>query len=213
MSGRSVPEPLGRRLSPWQRRAWRVVQTLVWVLGLAIWIALLVAPPVGIHAFWNVLIPVAPALLVFAPGLWRNVCPLASTALLARHVGLSRRRRISDATQSALGVIGLGVLLIVVPLRHVVLDTSGPATALTLAVLACVAFATGMLLEWRAPGARACARYIRWRSCTAASPRSRRPTPTAPPASAASAPARTRRRSCTRWPDRRTGHDTWAGRS
>ena len=60
-------------------RTWRAVQTVVWLAGVAILAALLFAPEIGIHAFWNVLIPVAPALVAFAPGLWRKICPLAST--------------------------------------------------------------------------------------------------------------------------------------
>ena len=98
--------------------AWRVAQGAVWLVGVAIVVALVVAPSVGITAVWNVLIPVAPALLVFAPGLWRNLCPLATTALFARHVGLSAGVRVSPAAQERLNAIGLAALLLVVPLRH-----------------------------------------------------------------------------------------------
>ena len=128
---------------------WRVAQTAVWLVGLAILVALLFAPDIGIHAFWNVLIPVAPALVAFAPGLWRNICPLGSTALFARHVGLSKRRRLTPEWQGSLGLIGVIALLAIVPLRHVVLDTNGPATALTIGALAAVAVLMGLTFEWK----------------------------------------------------------------
>jgi len=138
------PAPGARAL-----RVWRVVQGIVWTIGALILVLLVLRPAVGIHAFWNVLIPVAPALFAVAPGLWRNVCPLGSTALLARHVGLSRRGRLTEAWHGRLGLIGVLVLLVLVPLRHVVLDTSGPATAVTIAALAAVSVLCGLLFEWK----------------------------------------------------------------
>ena len=134
------------------RRAWivwRVVQSLVWVVGLAIVIALFVRPKLGLHALWNVLIPVAPALLAVAPGLWRNICPLASTALWPRHMGLSKRLRLSGRAQATLMLVGTIALLVIVPLRHVVLDQNGPASAITLLVLASVGIGMGFLFEWK----------------------------------------------------------------
>lgn len=136
-------------LSANARIGWRAVQTLVWLVGVAIFTALMVAPAIGIHAFWNVLIPVAPALVAIAPGLWRNICPLGTTALFARHMGLSSRRKISRALQGWLALLGVALLYLIVPLRHVMLDTSGPATALALAAVAALALAIGMSCEWK----------------------------------------------------------------
>ncbi|HJO27531.1 MAG TPA: ferredoxin [Planctomycetota bacterium] len=136
-------------LTPTARRTWRLIQLAVLALGLAIWLALMFRPPVGLHAFWNVLIPVAPALVAVAPGLWRNICPLASTALLPRHLGLSRRIKLSSRGQDLLALFGLAALLLIVPLRHVVLDLNGPATALTIALLAALAVSLGLTFEWK----------------------------------------------------------------
>ena len=129
--------------------AWRVAQLAVWVVGAGILMALLFFPVVGIDAFWNVLIPVAPALLAFAPGVWRNICPLASTALMPRHFGLSKRGRLSAEAQAALTLTGIVTLLLVVPMRHVVLDLNGPATALTIIALAIVGVFMGLRYEWK----------------------------------------------------------------
>jgi hypothetical protein len=136
-------------LSPGAIRGWRVAQGAVWLVGLWIFLALLLWPAVGLHAFWNVLIPVAPALLVFATGLWRNICPLASTALFPRHMNWSKRKRLSAKWQGWMVLIGVCALLLIVPLRHVVLDLSGPATAIAIAVLAVVAVSVGLLFEWK----------------------------------------------------------------
>ncbi len=136
-------------LTPKNRIIWRTLQTAVWLLGIAIFLALIFWPKIGIHAFWNVLIPVAPALLVFGTGLWRNICPLGSTGLLARHFNKSSRVKLTPARQGQFALIGLGLLLLIVPLRHVVLDTSGPATAIAIACLAIIAVIAGFTVEWK----------------------------------------------------------------
>lgn len=134
---------------PQHRLAWRWVQVGTWSIGLAILVALFVAPSVGLHAFWNVLIPVAPALLVVAPGIWRNVCPMGSVALLARHLGISRRVRVPREWTGRLLLSGVVMLFVIVPLRHVALDTSGPATGLAIVLLSTLAFGLGLVFEWK----------------------------------------------------------------
>ncbi|TPV96022.1 MAG: hypothetical protein B7733_06910 [Myxococcales bacterium FL481] len=134
---------------PTTKRTWRGAQATSWAVGASILLALVFWPSVGIHALWNVLIPVVPALLALAPGLWRNVCPLGSTALLPRHARASSRRELSTAWQGRLSLIGLALLFTLVPLRHVVLDASGPATALTICAMGAVAFTVGLVFEWK----------------------------------------------------------------
>jgi ferredoxin len=117
--------------------------------GLALWALLWLAPETGLLLFWNLLIPVAPALIVVAAGVWRNVCPLATVALMARRMDWSRGVRLSARWQGRLQLAGLGLLLSVVPLRHVFFDRDGPATALLLTALGLLAFASGWLFEWK----------------------------------------------------------------
>ncbi len=124
---------------------WRVVQRIVWLLGAAIVGSLFAWPTVGLQAFWNVLIPVAPALLVFAPGVWRNICPLATTALLADRMELSKGSRLSIPAQGRLFLAGVLLLAMIVPLRRLFLNASGPATGITLLVAA----AAALLLGWK----------------------------------------------------------------
>ncbi|MHC5068827.1 MAG: hypothetical protein ACYTF0_09595, partial [Planctomycetota bacterium] len=65
-------------------RHWRILQAILLAVGLGIIAALLFAPDLGIDLLWNGLVPIAPALLVFAPGLWRNICPLATAVFIPR---------------------------------------------------------------------------------------------------------------------------------
>lgn len=93
-------------------------------------------PEIGIHAFWNVLIPIAPALFVVSAGLWRNVCPLASVSLISRHLGFAKNNKLPVKRQGRFLLISVILLLLIVPLRHTIFDTNGPATALVIGLLA-----------------------------------------------------------------------------
>lgn len=55
----------GAQLSPRSILIWRIAQTTVWLVGATILFLLLFMPPIGILVFWDILIPVAPALLGF----------------------------------------------------------------------------------------------------------------------------------------------------
>ncbi len=130
-------------------RIWRIAQGLVWLIGATILYCLFFVPELGITLFWNLLIPVAPALLVISPGLWRNVCPLASTSLLPRYLGLSQRKKMTTAQTGRLNLIGVLVLLGIVPLRHLYFDWNGPATTFLILSLALIAVSVGFLYEWK----------------------------------------------------------------
>ncbi len=128
---------------------WRAVQIAIAIaavilVGLLIWL-----PDIGIALFWNCLIPVAPAILVLIPGVWRNICPMATVGLLPRKLGFSKRKALPQALRSAFTVVSMTCLLLIVPLRHTVLNTSGPATAMMLVTAAATAFLLGTQYEWR----------------------------------------------------------------
>ena len=126
---------------------WVLLQGLFLVLGLGIFVALILAPELGIKAFWNVLIPLAPLLFVLVVGLWRNVCPLAGIALLPHRLGFSQRKRIPLKWQDRLNLANVCLLFLIVPARHLSLNVDGLATALLLALLACIAFVGGIFFD------------------------------------------------------------------
>jgi len=126
---------------------WKAVQLIFWLIGLTILLFMLFLPPVGVTLFWNILIPVAPALLVIGTGFWRNVCPLATTALLPDRFNLSRNIKLSARQRGILNAIGVGALFLIIPLRHVIFNTNGQATAFLIIMVAIVAVASGFFLE------------------------------------------------------------------
>ncbi len=128
---------------------WRIIQSLIWLIGLFIVFNLIFNPTLGIHLFWNILIPIAPLLLVVGVGIWRNVCPMASTALFARHMNFSKRRKLTMSQSSKLNLIAIIALFVIAPLRHAIFNTSGSATAILILTLAIIAIVTSFFFEWK----------------------------------------------------------------
>ncbi len=128
---------------------WRTIQFAVWLAGVAILFCLIFYPSTGILLFWNILIPIAPAVLVIATGAWRNVCPLATTNLLPRHYKWSRGKKLSAKQLGKLNLVAVLALYLIVPLRHAVFNVNGPATAALVISMAFTGFGLGFIYEWK----------------------------------------------------------------
>lgn len=137
------------RGGPWGRDPWTLAQAAVLAGAVILVATLLIKPSLGLLVLWNMVIPVAPALIVVAPGLWRNVCPMGTFSLLPRRLGLSKKQVPSRPLAAWLSAGGLAALLLIVPLRHLLLNTSGPWTASMLVLSAGLAFWMGTRFEWR----------------------------------------------------------------
>jgi len=139
----------GKPLSVANKRWWLLLQVLLWLIGLFIFCCLIWVPTLGILLFWNILIPVAPALLVVALGLWRNICPLATTSLLPRKFNFSSNKIMPVRWQGRLQVLSVIALYALVPLRHALFNTNGLATAILLFCCALIAFGMGLFFDWK----------------------------------------------------------------
>ena len=139
--------------NPGQSKAgviWRAFQILFFGFGVGLLVLLGIQPELGLNLFWNLWIPLAPALLLLIPGFWRNVCPLASGSLLLRRLGLSLGLRVGRRTMVLLRTLGVLALLIIVPLRHPLFDMDASLTLLLFAILIFAALSLGMVFEWKA---------------------------------------------------------------
>ncbi len=135
------------QVSPKAMFTWKILQLVFWVIGLTLLMTMILVPALGLTLFWNVLIPIAPALLVIATGVWRNVCPLGTTALLPDKAGYSKKLKLDTSNQSAFNLVGVILLLLIIPLRHVLFDRNGAATAIILIVMAAIALLSGIVYE------------------------------------------------------------------
>lgn len=146
---RPVLPASSRTVDPKHRRIWAALQAGMFLVGVTLIGLLLFWPAAGIALMWNFLIPVAPALVTIAPGLWRNICPMATFHMLPQKLGLARNLRMPEWGAAALGLTGVILLFVVVPMRRIGLNVDGPLTAIMLLSAAVVAFTMGSLFEMR----------------------------------------------------------------
>src|SRR5947209_6894918 len=58
--------------------AWHALRVVSVVSAITLSIVLIVRPQLGLLIWWGVVVPSLPLLFFIAPGLWRNICPLAA---------------------------------------------------------------------------------------------------------------------------------------
>jgi hypothetical protein len=141
--------PDKRVISATELGIWRALQSIVLAVGLTLVWLLAFEPKIGINLMWSVIIPVAPFLVTVAPGLWRNICPMATVGLLPRLLGFSLEVTMPRKCVAVMGALSVAGLYFIVPLRQVLLNMNGPATAIMLVAAAVVAFSMGMVFQWR----------------------------------------------------------------
>lgn len=139
----------GYQLSASSVLAWRIGQAFVWLIGAGLLYCLVFHQSTGLLLFWNILIPLAPALLVVFTGLWRNICPLATTNLLPRHLALSKGKKLTAKQSGILNLVGVIALFTIVPLRHAIFNTNGVATAALIVTLVLAGIIPGLFYEWK----------------------------------------------------------------
>ncbi|MBI3582027.1 MAG: ferredoxin [Nitrospinae bacterium] len=130
-------------------RHWRAVQDAMLLAAVVLVWLLLFRPAIGVTIMWNVIVPTFPALFVLATGLWRNLCPMGTFSLLPRRLGFSRRRVMSPGLAGLSGLASVAALSVILPLRHLSLDSNGTMTALMLMSASGIAVAMGVVFQWR----------------------------------------------------------------
>ncbi len=113
--------------------------------GLALLLVLM--PEIGLPLFWGVIVPVLPAVLFFAPGVWRNLCPMARLNQLPREMRFTRGLTLPPVLAKYSLAISAILLLLFVSARKWLFDESGVATALLALAGLVAAFAGGYFFK------------------------------------------------------------------
>ncbi len=123
------------------------IATLILFFGL---MALLsVRPSLGLMLFWGLAVPALPAAFVLAPGLWRNICPLAFLNQLPRLLGFGLARNLPKSWQLAAPYFAILSFIAAVFLRQICFNGDAGDTALLLALAAFGAFLGGTVFAAR----------------------------------------------------------------
>ncbi|HWU23373.1 MAG TPA: FAD-dependent oxidoreductase, partial [Nocardioides sp.] len=126
---------------------WRVLRLIAFALGLAEIVVLVLRPGLGLDIFWGVAVPVLPLLWMVAPGVWRNICPLAAANQTPRLFGFTRGVTAPKWLQEYGFLVAIGLFFALVASRKLLLNASGPATAVVLLACLAGAFAGGVFLK------------------------------------------------------------------
>src|SRR5688500_651601 len=131
MTGSTEPRYLRLRVRV-PARLWTVARfvAIAATLGLAVLLAL--DPDLGLLLFWGSAVPAGPLTWALAPGLWRNVCPMAAANQIPRVLGLSFERKLPDWLERHGYGLAFVTFFLLTALRPVLFQEAAGALALLL---------------------------------------------------------------------------------
>ncbi|MDR3372808.1 MAG: FAD-dependent oxidoreductase [Ancalomicrobiaceae bacterium] len=135
-----------RRLPQW---FWLAGRGFAFLYGLILIGMLVFDEPVGLKLFWGITIPSLPILLVVAPGVWRQVCPMAFLNQIPRQYGFSQSRDLPEVWRSAAFGIAVAFFVAAVSLRVPLFNHNGWALAAGLVFTLALAFVGGLVFKGR----------------------------------------------------------------
>lgn len=136
---RSAPKKTGSKWGLLRYPAIAVTSAIFWLL--------ILVPDAGIAAFWLVAIPGLPLLLMVAPGLWRNICPIAFVNQIPRMLGFSLGRPLPEVLKNHAYLVGAVSLFALIFLRHPLTNHHALALAVMIGTLFVLAFLGGLIFE------------------------------------------------------------------
>ncbi|HQR04891.1 MAG: FAD-dependent oxidoreductase [Proteobacteria bacterium] len=129
------------------QRVWDALRVMSVLVALATVILLVVAPAIGLVLFWQVMVPALPLLFLLAPGIWRNICPMAALNQLPRRFGFTRGLTHTTRIREYSYTVGIALFFIFVSSRKWLFNGSGPATAAMILFGLLGAFAGGLVFK------------------------------------------------------------------
>ena len=132
---------------PVPQPVWRAARVASVLAALGVCVLLLADPGTGLDLWWELLVPLLPLVWFVAPGLWRNVCPLAAANQVPRVLGFTRGATAPAWFRTYAPLVGIALFLASVLARPSVFEDSGAATAALIGGALLAAFAGGFLLK------------------------------------------------------------------
>ena len=126
---------------------WHGIRVLSVGATLGLCIILFLRPELGLTLFWRAVIPFLPLLFFLAPGVWRNLCPLAAMNQAPRLYEFTHARTLPAWMQKYGYVIAISLFLILASSRRVLFNHNGPALALLILICLLVPFIMGVVFK------------------------------------------------------------------
>lgn len=129
------------------KSAWRLLRLISVLCALSVATLLVMRPDVGLPVFWGLTVPALPLVFMFTPGLWRNLCPLATSNQMPRRLKLIRAVTHRTVPQNVAYPLGVGMLISAVIGRRLLFNVSGVASAALIVGAMLAAFVGGLLFK------------------------------------------------------------------
>lgn len=127
--------------------AWPAIRVLSVLAYVALVAGLFISPAGALFAFFKIIVPLLPILFFVAPGLWRNLCPLAAANQAPRVLGFSRGLTAPAWLRRYGFIVALVLFFGIAGARIALFDTDGQATGILLAVTIVNAFLAGLVFK------------------------------------------------------------------
>jgi NADPH-dependent 2,4-dienoyl-CoA reductase/sulfur reductase-like enzyme/ferredoxin len=128
-------------------RAWHAVRVVSVAAYLALCVGLFVRPAGGLFAFFKVVVPLLPITFFVAPGLWRNICPLAASNQAPRVLGFARGLTPPQWLRTRGYVVSIVLFFGITSARLALFNTSAQATGILLCLAILNAFVAGLVFK------------------------------------------------------------------
>lgn len=128
-------------------RAWNIVRVFSVLFTLGFCFALFWWPASSLHLLWSLLFPCLPLLFLLAPGIWRNICPLAAVNQVPRLFRFTKGLEQTQFLKSYSYVIGITLFFILVSSRKFLFNYNSIAAALLILAALLLAFSGGLIFK------------------------------------------------------------------
>ena len=129
--------------------AWMALRLLTLALTLGLVAVLLTDQSLGLRLLWGLSLPILLVVFVIAPGLWRQVCPMALMNQLPRSTNQSLARQLPEWARQRAFTIAVASFIGLVALRAPLLNDNGALVGLGILGLLAVAFMGGVVFKGR----------------------------------------------------------------
>ena len=128
---------------------WWGVRIATFIVMLGVMWLVATEPAVGFALFWKVLVPSLPLLFAIAPGIWRQICPMALVNQLPRTFGISKELTLPVQLKNLVYFISVLAFFFLVSLRHVYFNKEPTALLVLVFGALALAFVGGIFFKGR----------------------------------------------------------------
>jgi nitrite reductase (NADH) large subunit len=128
---------------------WTILKVISVSISILLVVTLIYQPQQALRTLWTMIIPLLPFVFFAMPGLWRNICPMATLNQVPRHLGISMAKPLPPKLKEYGFVIGIILLFSLVTMRKIFFNSDGISTAILIGVALSLAFISGIFFNGR----------------------------------------------------------------